>query len=207
MQKAFNETKIPEQFLMNMDKKHLGLSKLGEAGVYKFADVLFETTSILLGQMKLTDTPQAIIFREANGTFIVGAKVEYITNEDNPSDLSAGQWNYSWSFYEEDFEDAHAINACEHPLFRSSYASFAGRRHGIEFNDTDFVSSTCIELLECIKSWLKNNATSGESTYLVLDKVFTASAAVNDEGEIEIAIVPSGEMKVLIKDDSMIQEK
>ena len=50
------------------------------------------------------------------------------------------------------------------------------------------------------------NATESEPAILTLDGVFKATATV-ENGKVVMGIVPDGEMKVLIKDDSAIQEK
>ena len=58
------------------------------------------------------------------------------------------------------------------------------------------------EVLSLIKKWLINNP----GTTLVLDGVFQAQSEISSDGEIEIGLVPAGEMKILVKDDNSIQE-
>ena len=63
-----------------------------------------------------------------------------------------------------------------------------------------------VEMVEFIIKWLKENVTAEEPVTLIQDGVFRADAAVDENGEINIGIIPDGQMKVLIKDDSAIQD-
>ena len=56
-----------------------------------------------------------------------------------------------------------------------------------------------------IINWVKDNTSQTDPAALVLENCFKAIGKV-ENGKVVMSIIPDGAMKVLIKDDSAIQE-
>ena len=97
MEKKFKETSISEDFSRALAQQCF---LLGPSHTPRIATVLFHGVSTCLGAMKNTTIPKAIVFRSLDSSFLAGAKVEYIANSDDPSNPSAGRWDYTWTFDE-----------------------------------------------------------------------------------------------------------
>ena len=78
--------------------------------------------------------------------------------------------------------------------------------YNMKFADSDTCITMMNTLVEFIINWLKENVTDTEPATLVLKGVFKGVAEVDPDGSIDIGIIPDGAMKVLIKDDSAIQD-
>ena len=194
----FNESKIPEDLSMQLAQRNC---KLDPHVVDKVLTVIVAGTSSALGELMKKDptVPKAVVFKSIVGNFIIGAKLEYEPNEDE-NDLSNGRWNYSWSFYEDDFKDAKCFTLNDLMVYyRDKGMSLYNMK--ILSDSFDFTVTT---MWEVIKQWLAENASS--DPILILKDVFTANATVNEDGEIEFGFVPDGAMKILVKNDASIQE-
>lgn len=203
MVKKFKETSIPEDFSKNLYNQSF---LLGPSNTYRIATVLFHGTSAALGSMKNVSVPKAIVFKNLNGSFICAAKVEYITNEDDPTNPSAGRWDYTWTFYEDDIKGADSIEVGSNSMLSNFYTTSGINLYNMKFSGNDMCLLMMVSMAEIIKNWLAENVTDAEEATLVLDGVFKATAAMED-GKVVMGIIPDGEMKVLIKDDSAIQEQ
>lgn len=198
MEYQFNETTIPEDLSKQLAKRNCGVSP---EHVDKIMTTAVAGTSVALGDLMRKDPtiPKAVIFRSIVGTFIVGAKLSYVPNEDE-NDLSNGRWDYTWSFYEDDFEDIKCYKINELSVYyRDKGIDLYNMR--IQPDSLEFIVTN---LFEIVKQWLAENA--AQNPVLVLKDVFTANSIVNDDGEIEFGFVPDGAMKILVKNDASIQE-
>lgn len=202
MEKKFKETNIPEDYSKSLAQQSF---LLGPSVVSKVATTLFHGVSTCLGTMKNTSVPKAVIFRSLDHSFLAGAKVEYIQNVDDPSNPSAGRWDYTWTFYEEDLKGADCVEVANNSLVSSYFTSSGISLYNMRFNAQDLCIAMMTMMIEMIINWLKENASEADPAILVLDGAFKATATVVD-GKIEMGIIPDGEMKVLIKDDTAIQE-
>lgn len=202
MEKKFKETSIPEDLVKILTRQNF---MCGPQHIYKIATVLFHGVSSCLGAMKTTAMPKAIVFRSMDHSFLAGAKVEFIPNTDDPTNPSAGRWDYTWTFYENDLNGADIIDVATNNLVSTCFASSAVTLYNMKFAGQDLCILIMTTLVEIIINWLKENTTEAEPAVLTLDGVFKATASVVN-GKIEMGIIPDGEMKVLIKDDSAIQE-
>ena len=202
MEKKFKDTQIPEDFSKFIAQQSILLSP---NYVHRIADVLFTATSKCLGDVKDTTVPKAIVYRGIDNSFLVAAIVEYLKNEDDPTDMSAGQWSYVWTLTESDIENCQAIdvrsNSLVVPYF---YAALADKYH-CSFNDRDSCLRMMTLMVEMIIHWIKENTKDGEETVLSLEGVFVAKGAVED-GQVVVSIIPDGDMKVLIKNDEQLQQ-
>ena len=132
--------------------------------------------------------------------------VEYIANADDPSNPAAGRWDYTWTFYEDDLKGCDCIEVANNSLVSTYFISSAITLYNMRFAGQDLCVLMMTMMVEMIINWLKENATESEPAILTLDGAFKATATV-ENGKVVMGIVPDGEMKVLIKDDSAIQEK
>lgn len=201
METKFKESKIPEDFSKALAAQNM---LLGPAMTEQAANILFVGTSKCLADNKDLSIPKAVVFRRIDGTFLVAAKLEYVKNEDDPSNLASGQWNYSWTFDQDDIKDCKIIEM-SNSLISMYFYNAASSLYNMRFNDPAVCATVMSLMVEMIINWLKENTKEGEKSVLTLSGVFTAMGEVVD-GEIEMAIVPDGDIKLLIKDDSAIQE-
>lgn len=201
METKFKESKIPEDFSKALAAQNM---LLGPTMAENAVTILFNGTSKCLADNKDLSVPKAVVFRRIDGTFLVAAVLRYVTNEDDPSNLASGQWNYSWTFDQEDIKDCKIIEM-SNSLISMYFYNAASSLYNLRFNDPAVCATVMNLMVEMIINWLKENTKDGEKSVLTLSGVFTAMGEVVD-GEIEMAIIPDGDIKLLVKDDSAIQE-
>ena len=203
--KRFNETNLPNDIGIKFDR--ICNILIAPSQVYKAVEVLFAGTSAILGIIKDKDCIKGIKFTN-NGEFIAAAQISITPCSSSDSDeKTSGFWNYTWTFYEEDTKDCKFVDDSSLYQVYKDKSLDAGL---CDFNsnlsdrekDTDKYIVMMKEVLSLIKKWLINNP----GTTLVLDGVFQAQSEISSDGEIEIGLVPAGEMKILVKDDNSIQE-
>lgn len=202
MEKKFKETQIPEDFARSIAQQSILLSP---NYVERIANVLFTATSKCLGDVKDTTVPKAIVYRGIDNSFLAAAIVEYIKNEDDPTDMSAGQWSYVWTLSEDDIANCQAIDVRSNSLVVPYYYAALADKYHCSFNDRDSCLKMMTLMVEMIIHWVMENTKDGDETVLILDGVFVAKGAV-ENGKIEVSIIPDGDMKVLIKNDAEIQQ-
>ena len=202
MEVEFKKTHIPEDFSKTIAKQTF---IIGPQYVHYITTVLFHGVSCCLGAMKNTQVPKAIVFRSIDHSFLAGAKVEHISNGDDPSNPASGRWDYVWTFYEDDLKGADCIDAASNSLINTYFIQSAITLYNMKFHDSSICMMLMTLMLEMIISWLKENVKEDDKATLFLTGVFKANAEVVD-GKVEMGLVPEGEMKVLIKDDKAIQE-
>lgn len=195
------ESQIPQNYQTGLyNEKGYELAAENTVDV---ADVLFSGVSECLGDIKNKEIPVAFVFEQNNQDFVAAAIVRYIPNEDDPN--KAGAWNYVWTWYKDDVpSNARIVRASESDM--SIYFRGTGlRKYGMQWKDINAINECSRYLLQQIKNWLDNNAVEGEVVEVHQDGIFQASVAI-ENGEKVYSIVPDGEMKKLIKDDSAIEE-
>lgn len=202
MEKKFKETQIPEDFARSIAQQSILLSP---NYVERIANVLFTATSKCLGDVKDTTVPKAIVYRGIDNSFLAAAIVEYIKNEDDPTDMSAGQWSYVWTLSEDDIANCQAIDVRSNSLVVPYYYAALADKYHCSFNDRDSCLKMMTLMVEMIIHWVMENTKDGDETVLTLDGVFVAKGAV-ENGKIVVSIIPDGDMKVLIKNDAEIQQ-
>lgn len=199
MVKKFKETSIPELYSKLLAEN---LLTLRPEHVDKIYTVLFDAVTEALAKFKDQTAKKGIVFRTLDGTFIAGAAISYIGDGD--ADSASGQWNYSWTTDEKDFEDVvEPIDIRSNGLMGQMFGQVGFRLYSFKFVDSDVISVMMNLCIETIINWLRDNVKDGEPVTLELEGVFSATAEVVD-GEIEIGIVPDGKVKQLIKDDLAI---
>ena len=166
------------------------------------ADILFTGVAQCLGDVKDRKFPSAFVFEENNKDFIAAAIVEYFENEDDPS--KPGNWNYSWTWYKEDVPQNSKIYRTTQAELSSYFRGVSQSKYGMAFKDVSAITEVNRYLLVQIKKWLDENAIDGEEVGVEEPGVFQASVVV-ENGKKIFSLVPEGEIKKLIKDDSAIE--
>lgn len=196
----FMETSIPEIFSRTLDEKGAIFAANHTAKILK---IVVYSVSDCLGSMKSTDKPVAFVFKSLNGNFICGAIVEFHPGEDDPTDITAGNWSYVWTFDEEDIKDIDNVISFDNQLVYPFFIKTAGNLYAIKFHDTSTIVLMSTTLMECISNWLNDNAKEGEVVQLIEEGVLNCSCTV-EGGEIVKSIIPEGDAKVIIKGDAVI---
>jgi len=195
---ALLDTKIPmiyqtglySEKMMNVSWEHTD----------KILTVLVVGVTECLAAIKSKEYPVSFIFRETNEEFIAAATVEYFEGEKG----EAGNWNYTWTFYENDIPE----NARKVSIFDQDFISFfkgtAFNRFSMVFDQNDFANAMFTYLLDVIKKYLNDNASETEEWGVKLDGIIQFRVAVED-GEKVISAEVDGEIKQMIKDDAAIE--
>ena len=203
MEVKFKETNIPNDLSTSIST--IGYS-LGEQNVDKIAFSLFGGVSTYLGKHKSTTVPIGVVFNSVDNSFIAGAKVEYIKNTDD-SDPAAGHWNYSWTTNAADMEDSSNSIVGQQDLLYPFFSNYAFNHYHMRFIDASTCYTMMVILIEMIVHFVKENTKPNDAVTLTLDGAFKAIGEVDSDGSIVVAIIPDGDMKVLVKDDSAIQSQ
>lgn len=200
-EKKLKETDIPSDVTRDLLSKRIGVSVDHVEKVFKS---LMVGVSKLLGEAKNLEKPKAIAIRRPDGQFIVGARVEFHKNQDDPNNIASGNWSYIWSFDETDVTEGATMIDIFQPQSWHYITSTALNLFNMRF--TDGLGPTIIATaVEHLSHWLDDNAKDGEVQKLIIDEALTAECAVED-GSVVKSIIPDGEVKVIIKGDDTYQD-
>ena len=193
-------TNIPQNFSMGLynDKGY----DLSADHTPIIADIMFTGVSECLGDVKKRETPTAFVFKKNNDEFIAAAIVQFIANDDDKS--KAGQWSYTWTWDAADVPSNAVLIGPERPEMGIYFRGVSKNKYGAAFRDHSAIIEVTRYFLEVLKKWLDENASESEEIAVQLEGVFQAAVAV-ENGEKVMSIVPEGEIKKLIKDDSAIE--
>lgn len=169
----------------------------------KIFDCLVTGVATLMNNSKSMDKPVAYVIKKPEGAFVVGCVVQYFPNEDknNP-----GNWNMTWTFYEDDIPKDATIIDINNVQTHSYFIGVAGSKYGMTFKDEGSLVVTLVYAFEQLKKWLDENAKEGETVSIEVEGLFQARVAI-ENGEKVFAIEADGEIKNLIKDDAAIEKK
>lgn len=142
----------------------------------------------------------SLILRDEKGNFIIAGVVKYHAPE---KEDQAGNWSYEFTFNEEDVKNTHQYLVTD-AMFMKVLQETA-TAHNISIVHTDLALDLMIGFFESIKNVLNQNVTATEEFEMESEGFFIATAAVEDDEKV-FSIVPSGEMKRLIKDDSTLED-
>lgn len=199
MVKAFNDTKIPSMVTTGLytEKAFDVSADMAE----KLLDVMVYAVTDALNDIKSLDTPVAFRFAKQNGDFLAAAVVQFFPNEDKSK---PGNWNYSWTFDEEDVP----TNALIKTLYDSSLISYfrgaSVTKYGFDVYKSEYFGDTMCYLIQMIKKWLDDNADESEEVGVALDGVIQFRVAVEKGGKV-FSAEPDSEIKLMIKDDKAIE--
>lgn len=194
------ETAIPQNFSSGIynDMSY----DLSSSFVPAVADIIFTSIAQALGDMKKKDTPVAFIVKKANDDFIAGAVIRYIPNEDD--NTKPGSWNYSWTWYKDDIPSNALLKDLSNPEIYTFYRLVGQGKYSAAFRSQVAIIDLTRYFLETLSKWLDDNASETEEVGVEMEGVFEASVSVED-GVIVKSLVPKGEIKELIKDDSKLE--
>ena len=143
----------------------------------------------------------ALVLRDEKGNFIIAGVVKYHKPENEDQ---AGNWSYEFTFDEEDVKEAHQYIVTD--------ASFMGVlqnvaiEHSISITEMSFAFDLVVGFFIALKNVLEQNVTPTEEFEIEAEGFFAATAVIEGDEKV-YSLVPSGEMKRLIKDDSTLEEK
>lgn len=168
----------------------------------KMAYTLFTAVSNLLNGAKSKDRPTSFEFHEMNGTFVGGAVIQYFESQDP---ASPGNWSLVWTFEESDIpENANRISVKDQQT-HSYFRAIAGDKWGIRFKHPEAIMTLMTYFLKQLRKWLDENAKEGKEVMIEEESLFQARVAV-ENGQKVFALEPAGEIKMLIKDDAIIEK-
>jgi len=168
----------------------------------KILDVIVNGITEALADIKSKDYPVAFVIKEGEKNFICAAIVEYYKNEDDEN--RPGNWNYSWTFYEDDIPENTQIKDLYDVHLASYFRAIALNKYSMEFDKVEYQGDCGTYLFKVIKKWLDDNASESEENGVSAEGLVQFRVAV-ENGEKVMSIEVDGEIKQLIKDDSAIE--
>jgi hypothetical protein len=195
-----NETNIPQNFSTGMyNDKGYDISRDHTSLV---ADILFTGVSECLGDIKTKEQPVAFVFKKNNDEFIAAAVVQYIENKDDKN--QAGAWSYVWTWNQEDVPKNAKLVGPEDANLGVYFRGVSKNKYGAAFRDQAAIIEVTRYFLETLSKWLDENAVDTEEIAVEEPGVFQAAIVIENDQRIK-SLVPEGEIKKLIKDDSAIE--
>ena len=201
MIRDLKETKIPQMISTGLYMEKL--FDVPAALVDKLLDVAVTSTTEALNALKKKEHPIAFKYSKSNGDFICAAFVQFFPNEDK---TKPGNWNYSWTFNEDDIKDIDPANI-KSPYDSSLITYFRGTamsKHSMIADQAEYYGDTFSYLFQSIKKWLDDNASEEEVNGAKLDGIIQFRVAI-ENGEKCFSIEPDSEIKLMIKDDAAIE--
>lgn len=200
MKTTIEQTLIPEYNRLLIANK--GASIMLETDILEtFSKIPVHAISKYLGlkKNKNDNGGTAVVVKDENGTFIIAADVLY---HEADSEDQAGNWSYEFTFNEEDVKDAK-----QYLITDSSFVEVLmnlSKENSLLITNPEFILNLIVHYFVAIKNILDQNASTEEEFELECDGYFIASSLVTNDEKV-FSLVPSGEMKRLIKDDSTLE--
>ena len=176
----------------------------------RIAKVIFAGISVYLSRRKVSKPDEAVawILQDMSGGFKFAAIVEYHINEANPDE--PGNWSYTMTFNEEDIIELEKKKTLRKFLagdevFKSTLDKTAYDVGGFTFGRETFMYNSCLLTVDTILQVLDHEAVEGQVVDIEIPGYVTASVSIQN-GEKVFAIVPSGQMKQLIKSDIALDD-
>lgn len=143
----------------------------------------------------------SLIVRDASGNFIIAGIVKYHAPEQMDQ---AGNWSYEFTFNEEDVKETH-----QYVINDTTFTAIAmkvSHNHSLVIKDETYVFNLVLAFFIALKNVLSDNIVlhPEEEVEIESDGYFIATCAIED-GEKVYSLVPSGDMKKIIKDDSTLE--
>ena len=142
----------------------------------------------------------ALVLRDEKGNFILAGVVKYHKPENEDQ---AGNWSYEFTFNEEDVKEAHQYIVTD-ASFMEVLQNIA-IEHSISITDMNFAFDLVVGFFIALKNVLEQNVTPTEEFEIESEGYFVATAAIEGDEKV-YSLIPSGEMKRLIKDDSTLEQ-
>ena len=145
------------------------------------------------------DNGTSLVLRDEKGNFIIAGVVKYHAPE---KEDQAGNWSYEFTFNEEDIKETHQYIVTAAAFME--VLSAVGKSHQLVITDMEFALDLVIGFFAALKNVLEQNVTPTEEFEIEAEGFFIATAAIEGDEKV-YSLVPSGEMKRLIKDDSTLE--
>ena len=195
-----NETNIPQNYSTGLyNDKGYDLSRDHTSLI---ADILFTGVSECLGDVKTKEHPVAFVFKKNNEEFIAAAIVQFIENKDDKN--KAGAWSYTWTWNQEDVPKNARLIGPEDAEMGVYFRGTAKNKYGAAFRGQAAIIEVTRYFLETLSKWLEENAVETEEIAVEEPGVFQAAISIENGVRVK-SLVPEGEIKKLIKDDSAIE--
>ena len=168
----------------------------------KIADITFTAAAMVLNGYKTKEQPVALKFNRNDGSMVAAGLVQFFENEDNDN---PGNWSLVFTFDESDIPDNCKVITMDNPSIHPFFRSVGGDKYHLTFKTVQTVIDLPVYFFEQLRKWLDENTKEGEEISIECDGIFQARGAV-EGGEKVFAIEPSGEIKMLVKDDAAIEK-
>lgn len=145
------------------------------------------------------DNGTSLLVRDEKGNFIIAGVVRYHAPE---KEDQAGNWSYEFTFNEEDVKETHQYVVTDSAFMEVLQA--VATSHSLVISDMQFALDLIVGFFTSLKNVLEQNVTSSEEFEIESEGFFVATSAVEGDEKV-YSLVPSGEMKRLIKDDSTLE--
>lgn len=146
------------------------------------------------------DNGTSLVLRDEKGNFVIAGVVRYHAPE---KEDQAGNWSYEYTFTEEDIKETHQYVVTDASFIE--VMAKASVDHSIAITDHNFAFDMIICFFEALKNILDENVSISEECELELEGFFTAVSVIESDEKV-FSLIPSGEMKRLIKDDSTLED-
>lgn len=145
------------------------------------------------------DNGTSLVLRDEKGNFIVAGVVKYHAPE---KDDQAGNWSYEFTFNEDDIKETHQYIVTDAAFME--VLSKVAVNHQVVITEMEFALDLIIGFFTALKNVLEQNVTPTEEFEIESEGFFVATSTIEGDEKV-YSIVPSGEMKRLIKDDSTLE--
>lgn len=145
------------------------------------------------------DNGTALVLRDEKGNFVIAGIVKYHKPE---KEDQAGNWSYEYTFEEEDIRETHQYLVTDTSFME--VLQHVATTHSIAIIDMDFAYDLVLGFFQALRNVLDQNVTPAEEFEIESEGFFIATSAVEGDEKV-FSLVPSGEMKRLIKDDSTLE--
>lgn len=194
----FEETSIPQSISVlesgkgyNVDANEVHfLVKTYIAGISDFCSLV-----------RTKAHPSVVMVQDLKGNFIFAAIVTHNDAEES-DEAASGNWNYVFTFNKDDITEDAVVYQISTAQVSDTIAKRGFDLCRLTFTEAGFCAELAIDVFNCIKNFLDQNApsTEGDKFEIELDGYFSASVVI-ENGEKVFSIMPKGEMKTLIKND------
>jgi len=202
--KSYEESELHQALVINADSIGYDIGD-NDDRPERLVKAFFAGISSYLSKRKVSkpDEAVALVLQDTSGVFKFAAIVEYFANVENPDE--AGNWGYSFTFYEEDLKDLEKRKTVKKLLagddaFKSIMYKAAYDVGGFVFKKDVYIYDACILVTDTILQVLDHEAIDGQVVDIEMPGYFKASVGV-ENGEKVFSIVPDGHMKALVKSD------
>ena len=169
--------------------------------VADLAEIPVHAISKYLGLKKNRDDVggTSLVLKDEKGNFIIAGIVKYHAPEEEDQ---AGNWSYEFTFNEEDVKETHQYLVTDTSFIEVVVKVMED--HSLAVSATEYILAIVLSFFIALKNVLEQNVTPTEEFEIESDTYFVATSAIEGDEKV-YSLVPSGEMKRLIKDDSTLE--